>query len=418
MKFRLEDFRAALEEARRVVKAMPPAEVPHSLRRTRSSSSRKLTPPEARALYRELDRDEGFRRAILDGWEAARSPSADRRTAASVLFLERSEGWESQAQGFLTEIELNEALMEIQRLEGRLEEAQSDVEYHKNQMIDTRRQVEDDSRQRTDQLRQDLGRARVRIGELENQLSEEGKNSEYWEGEVNAAFDELTLADVRVEELRKLVGKERSTHVSCSAKGNGWWGGGLSRDPVKAARMLDQMVSFWEVGSGFVPEPIASSPRLELPPGMDPKSGQAVRWVYDDAPRLTLVVDGWNAAYNWNYHRNISEPPDQGTIRFITNKLNKLAAYSVGRHWVWFYLDSRKMAGLEEGWDSRFKDGRLVGQYVEYADDAIADDAAERRGEPVVVITSDKELADRCRANGAVVLAAEALTEWMSDSPV
>ena len=92
-----------------MVKAMPPAEVPHSLRRTRSSSSRKLTPPEARALYRELDRDEGFRRATLEGWEVARFPSADPRAAASVLFLERSEGWESQAQGFLTEIELNEA---------------------------------------------------------------------------------------------------------------------------------------------------------------------------------------------------------------------------------------------------------------------------------------------------------------------
>ena len=286
-------------------------------------------------------------------------------------------------------------------------------------MIDTRRQVEEDSRQRTDQLRQDLRRARARISELEKMLSEEGENSAYWEGEVNAAFDELSLADVRVEELRKLVGKERSAHASSSSsEGIGWWGGGLSRDPVQAAGCSIRMLSFWEVGSDSLPEPISSSPRLELPPGMDPKSGEAVRWVYDDAPRLTLVVDGWNAAYNWNYHRNISQPPDQGTIRFITNKLNKLAAYSVGRHWVWFYLDSRKAAGLEEGWDSRFKDGRLVGQYVEDADDAIADATTSRRGEPVVVITSDKQLADRCWAHGAVVLASEALTQWMSDSPV
>ena len=59
MKFHPEDFKPAVEEARRVLKAMPLAEVPHALRKTRSSSSRKMTPLEARDLFRQLENDEG-----------------------------------------------------------------------------------------------------------------------------------------------------------------------------------------------------------------------------------------------------------------------------------------------------------------------------------------------------------------------
>ena len=124
MNFRPEDFRLALEEARRVIKAMRPDEVPHNLRRTRSSSSRRLTPIEAQALYRELERDAGFRKATLSGWDAARENRTDPRTAASVLFLERSENWELEARGYLTEMELGEARDEIRKLKRHESEAQ------------------------------------------------------------------------------------------------------------------------------------------------------------------------------------------------------------------------------------------------------------------------------------------------------
>ena len=425
MKFQPEDFRVASEWALLVVKAMPVEQVPHNLRKIRVSSVRRLTPVQERTLYRELDKNEQLRQTTLEVLETAPSEGAPRsggrnpRLTASRLFLARPEGWEKDVGHLLTEVKLGDFYEEAVSLKNQLNEARVERDKLKKQVRDIRRSTSAQPHRDTRQLREDLERAKKRNQDLEGEVSKRRQENHRLDKELEAAFDELTLADVRVEELRRLVGRERSAHASSSSsEGNGWWGGGLSRDPLKAARALDQMMSFWEVGSDSVSEGTALSPRLELPPGMDPKSGEAVRWVYDDAPRLTLVVDGWNAAYNWNCHRNLSESPDRSIIRFITNKLQQLAAYSVGRHLVLFYLDSEKVVGLEKEWDSRFKDGRLVGHYVENADDAIADAAAERRGEPVAVITSDNELAERCRAHGAVTLASEALAEWMSNPPV
>ena len=237
-------------------------------------------------------------------------------------------------------------------------------------------------------------------------------------GETNAAWDELTDADRRYDELRKRYSLKTKPASARSSVGSGGEVG-FSRDPLEAARMLDQMVSFWEVGSDYQPERDEPRPRLmELPTGMDPKSGGAMQWIYYEAPRLTLVVDGWNAAHHWNSHRQVPGKPDQRTIGFITNKLDNLAEYSIGRHQVLFYLDSRHVSGLDPEWDNRFRSGRLTGFYVEDADDAIAREVAGRAGEGVTVITSDNELAERCRIHGAVILASEALSEWMASSPV
>ena len=418
MSFRPEDFRLALEEARRVIKAMRPDEVPHNLRRTRSSSSRRLTPIEAQALFRELERDAGFRQATLSGWEAAREDRTDPRTAASVLFLERSEGWEFRARGHLAEIERQEARMDADGLRASLGEAQSEVRLLKNQLAEQRRLAEKSTRQRTDQLRRDLSRARERISQLEREVSEESRKSERWERETNAAWDELTEADHRYDELRKRYSSKTKPVSAPSSAGPGGEVG-FSRDPLEAARMLDQMVSFWEVGSDSRPEGDEPRPQLlELPPGVDPKSDGAMQWIYYEAPRLILVVDGWNAAHYWNSHRHVPGKPDARTIEFLTNKLDNLAGYSIGRHQVLFYLDSRHVRGLDPDWDNRFKSGRLTGFYVEDADDAIAREVAGRAGEGVAVITSDNGLAERCRTHGAVILASEALAEWMASSPV
>ena len=401
-----------------MIKAMRPDEVPHNLRRTRGSSSRRLTPIEAQALFRELDKDAGFRQATLSGWDAARENRTDPRTAASVLFLERSEGWELRARGHLAEVELQEVQSDAEGLRASLGEARSEVRLLKNQLAEHRRLAEKGARQRTDQLRRDLSRARERICQLERQVSEGSRESARWERETNAAWDELTEADRRYDELRK---RYSSKTKPVSARTGAGHGGqvGFSRDPLEAARMLDQMVSFWEVGSDSRPEPDDARPMaLELPAGMDPKSGGAMQWIYYEAPRLILVVDGWNAAHYWNSHRQVPGKPDPRTIGFITNKLDNLAEYSIGRHQVLFYLDSRHVSGLDPDWENRFIDGRLTGFYVEDADDAIAREAADREGERLAVITSDNGLAERCRTHGAVILASEALAEWMANSPV
>ena len=417
MKFRPEDFLIALEEARRLLKEMPFAEVPHSLKKTRVSSSRKLTPVEARALYRELDRDEDFRRATLENWNAPSLGSADARVAAAVLFLERSNDWESLVQGHLAEVELEEARMETGRLERCLCEAQAQVKALKVQVAEARRLAEEETKRRTDQLGQDLGRARERIGGLAKKLAEEKRKVEYWDKEAQAAWRELDEADRRYDDLRERYSSKMKPGLVQTGVDTGGETG-FSRDPLQAARMLDQMVSFWEVGLDSGPDPVSAFDPLEFPPGLDPKSGGAVMWLYYDAPRLTLLVDGYNVAHYWHYHRQIREKPDHQTIEFITNKLDKLARYSVGRHRVNFYLDSRYANGLEPDWDNRFKSGHLNGFYVVDADDGIAEEATRRAGEPVAVITSDNALADRCRQPGAVRLFSEALAEWLANSPV
>ena len=417
MKFRPEDFRPAVEEARRVLKAMPWSEVPHPLRKTRSSSSRKMTPLEARDLFRQLENDEEFRRATLESWDSPSSAAADPRAAASVLFLERTENWETQARRYLTEVQLDEAQTRIQRLQEGESQVRAELKSVKAQAARARQEAEEWVRRRTEDLSQDLARARERISELERKLSEKGRETDYWEGEANAAWDDLDEADRRYHDLRvRYSSKTRSSTASTEFRNHR--DTGFSRDPLEVARMLDQMVSFWEVGSDSHPPEAEPALPLALPSGCDPKSGDAMRWVFFEAPRLNLLVDGWNVAHYWHYHRNISSKPDAQTKEFITNKLEKLVRYSVGRHLVSFYLDSRREIGLDPEWDSQFKSRRLNGFYVADADDAIVQEAAARAGEPVVVITSDNDLAERCREHGAVRLYSEALAQWMADSPV
>lgn len=417
MSFQPEHVLVALEEARRLVKAMPVADVPHSLRRTRGSSSRRLTPVEARTLYRELDRDEGLRQATLDSWGPPSLTGADPRTAASVLFLERSENWESEARGHLAEVELGEARAEIRRLMRRGSEMQAEIKSLKSQVAGVRRQAEEEIRCRTERVTQDMARARERIAELDKELADRGRKADYWEREANAAWDDLDEADSRYRDLRERY-SAKTRALSVRSDGNDRADVSFSRDPLEAARMLDQLVSFWEVGSDSHPQQVTHSHRLVIPAGFDPKAGGALQWIFFEAPRLNLIVDGWNVAHCWHYHRNIAGKPDAQTKEFITNKLEKLVRYAIGRHRVSLYLDSRFEIGLDPDWAGQFKSRRLTGYYVEDADDAIVIEAAARAGEPVVVITSDNGLAERCQAHGAVRVYSEALSEWMADSPV
>ena len=417
MKFRPEDFRPAVEEARRVLKAMPWSEVPHALRKTRNSSSRRMTPLEARDLFRQLENDEEFRRATLESWGSPSSAAADPRAAASVLFLERTENWQTQARRFLTEVELEEALMSIQRLEERESQMRAELRSVKAQAARAQQESNERVRRRTEDLLQDLARARERVSELERRLAEENRETDYWKGEANAAWDDLDEADRRYHDLReRYSSKTRSAAVSAEIRNHRDIG--FSRDPLEVARMLDQMVSFWEVGSDSKPREAESAPPLVLPPGLDPKSGDAIRWVFFEAPRLNLIVDGWNVAHYWNYHRNIAAKPDAQTREFITNKLEGIVKYSIGRHLVSVYLDSRLEIGLDPERANQFRSRRLTPHYVADADDAIVEEVAARAGAPVVVITSDNGLAERCQEHGAVRVYSEALAQWMADSKV
>ncbi len=415
MNFRPEDFQKALEEARQLVKAMPPAEVPHTLRMTRGSSSRRMTPVEAKSLYKALDGNEDLRQATLSSWDPPSLAWADPRTAASVLFLERSDQWESQARGFLAEIALGEAQGEIDQLKRRQRKAQGKIASLKAQADQVRQGAAQKIQRQTADLKQDLVRARERIAKLEGELAEQGKHADFWEEQANAAFEELDLADGRYDHLRE---RYRSKKTSTASSNPNLGDRGFSRDPLETARMLDHMVRFWEVGSDSPAPAEVSDVPWRLPLGMDPRSGRAVSWLYHDAARARLVVDGWNVAHYWHYHQGLPLPPDHGTVELITNKLAKLAKYSIGEHRVSFYLDSRLVNGINPEWENRFQDENLTGYYVEDADDAIAEEARRRKGEAVVVITSDNELAGRCRAHGAVVLASEGLAEWMAESPV
>ncbi len=412
VKFGPQHFLVALEEARRVIKVMPPARVPHSLRRIRGSSSRRLTPVEARALYRELETNEDLRQETLDSWDAPRRGDADPRAEASALFLGRPEGWESQARRHIQQVALHDARAEIKILRKDLSEHKSREKRLRTRLSSVREETERVFEEGTRALQQDVARHRARIAELEKQLAEEQRATLFWEKEANLAFDELTQVDRRYEDLRERYGAKAKATPAVEADRGGM---SFSRDPLEAARMLDQMVSYWEVGFDPGPGPAPTRRRLEMPAGIDPKGQGAIRWVFFEAPRLILIVDGWNVAYNWHYHRNILDDPTRQTVEYITNKLNQLARYSVGRHQVSLYLDSRHVNGWVPRWDNRFKSGRLTGYYVDNADDAIAEEAAEREGAPVVVITSDNDLAERCRAHGALRLFSEALAEWMTD---
>lgn len=416
MKFHPEDFRPAVEEARRVLKAMPLAEVPHALRRTRNSSSRKMTPLEARDLFRQLERDEEFRRVTLDSWGTPSPDASDPRTAASVLFLERTENWELQAREYLTRVVLNEALMKIRSLEMQVAETKAEIKLLKTQAANARRQSDQMVRRRTEGLMGDLTRARERITELERKLADQGRETDYWEGEANAAWDDLDEADRRYHDLReRYSSKTKSAGASMERDRREI---GFSRDPLEAARMIDQMVSFWEVGAGPILHHSEPARPLVVPAGLDPKSADALQWVFFEAPRLNLIVDGWNVAHYWHYHRHLPGKPDGRTKEFITNKLDQLVRYSVGRHQVSFYLDSRFESSLDPDWASQFKSRRLTGYYVANADDAIVREVEARAGERVVVITSDNGLAERCRRHGAVRVYSEALAQWMAASPV
>lgn len=422
--FRPEDFRLASQWAYLAIKGMPASQVPHSLAKIRGSSDRRLTPPNERTIYRELNKNEQFRQATLEVLDAAASEEPlprDRDSSlaeAAMLFLARPEGWEERAGRLLVEESLEGASKQMATLERELGKTRAEVGKLKKQSKEARRAAAAQSRRATSQLNEDLGRARKRIRDLQGELSRQCQENHRLDRELEASFDELTEADRRYDELRRRYSLKAKTFTAPTG-GSGRGEVVFSRDPLEAARMLDQIVSYWEVGPDSRPDQDGPDRRrMELPIGMDPKSADAVRWIFFEAPRLNLIVDGWNVAHYWHYHQQNPDKPDSRTKEFITNKLENLVKYSVGRHQASFYLDSRLEVGLEADWASKFKSRRLTGYYVENADDAIAEEAATRAGEPVVVITSDNGLAQRCQVHGAVRVYSEALAEWMSDSPV
>jgi predicted RNA-binding protein with PIN domain len=314
-------------------------------------------------------------------------------------------------------VALEDALLKIHSLEERASEAKREVKLLKTQATDARRHSDEMVKRRTEELTEDLARSRQRVIELERRLADKSRETDYWEKEANAAWDDLDEADRRYHDLRERYSSKTKSAVALSESKN-QREVGFSRDPLEVARMIDQMVSFWEVGWDLGLRHSEPADALVVPAGFDPKSADALQWIFFEAPRLNLIVDGWNVAHSWHKHQRIVGKPDGRTKELITNKLDKLVRYSVGRHRVSLYLDSRHESSLDPDWGSQFKGARLTGYYVADADDAIVKEVAARAGMAVVVITSDNGLAERCHRHGALRVYSEALTQWMADSPV
>jgi hypothetical protein len=374
----------ALEAARRALRQIEDEHIPASLKRVAASSSRRLPPPLADTLLRALE-EPWLRRLALEEWSEA---GGDLAETVSRLFLERPDGWETDAAEAAARSAEAAGHRTIHELEQRNRVLQARVDELGELLAAARRAASSPAtaagadperllesnrrlRARAEGLEEESGRARTMLAEMETILDE---------------------ADRRVAELRRRLGRRPSGDDRPGNAGITFGTG----DPLALARTLDQLNDTLIRVTTHQPGPDEPPPRLALPAGTRPDSEEAVRWLLSVDRPFRLVIDGHNVAHA------VASPPDPTVRRRV-----ELAAGRIRRL-------AEAPSSVTVFWDSRYEETgyRLSGveiRYVPSADEA----AVAMAGPAVVVVSSDRAVREAAERKGAVTLWSEALVGWM-----
>ncbi len=369
--------------------------IPARLRRVAKNSSRTLPPPFQESLLREVRENEAFRDAVRTRWDEEGVDDATGRN-----FLENPEDAELEVveiskDARLRDLEsdLSGAHERIETLEERLAEAKKRMARLRSEhevALHRRQEAEEASRAG---LLRTIGKyeAEVRSGEHERRGLAERVDE--LEAALEVAEERIARSVDRAARRRAPVSGTRDVHLAQPPK-----------DPVAFAAWLDTVER--------IQRPYREARRVNLvgdapcpitiPRGIQPDTREAFSAVIDQQPSL-VIIDGYNVSATF-MHQDFSSHAARASV---VAKAERLAASC--RSDVVVVFDSSDAEGRSSfrstgGVDVVFSRNRT-------ADDEIVE-IVENVEERTVVVTTDRELRERCAQRGAVPLWSNAFVDW------
>lgn len=401
---------------------MPQAQIPASLRKSASFAPARRAKLVGRQIVEALAEDEEFREhlgvqvralaskavdALLGGEDVAETDLAQ---AAALAFLLRTDGWQdvverAGASERRRDAESGQAVAAVERLTGQLSLARVEAKQQRDKMraqVDTLKSENATLRRTLGQTRTELKEARDEAGRLTGDLDEVRREAEVM---ARAAMAEARRLRAKVSDL------EAETSSSRRAARDD-----RDAEVVRLRLLLETIV---EATSGLRRE-LALPPTTGLPADLvaavEPDSmsmaSQIGRSLLSDdpillrrlleLPRLHLIVDGYNVSKEaWP-----TSPLEQQRTRLVAGLAGLVSGKGIETTVVFDGADLLHTPVLSSprGVRVRFSPPGVI------ADDIIRQlVATEPIGRPVVVISTDREVAESVTKMNARSVASSAL---------
>jgi len=389
-------LRPVVECARDELSDMDPDEVPSALRKIARSSARTLPPPFARSVVQRMIDDPVFREAVGERYVSDGSDDP-----ALTLFL-------SDPQSGLDAIAAAVELSRTEREAEMLDAANRRVKTLVGRLSDARTRADDVQRRHLEELEsvrlsgsEGLSRAVARNTELRSVVSQR---------EFEVAELAETAADLR-EELKHT--RERIDHLTDRIRRRA---GSIETaaqppravvtpsDPIAHARWLDDLERSARPFRSSTDQGRSADPSgpLVLPAGVPAESSDMIAALVAQSP-TKIIIDGYNVAgeiYGEGFSTRIARDD-------VVDRAGRLARRSEAEVLVVF-------DGAQEGEGDGFRSSAGVSVRFsrgETADDMIVD-VVHASPARTVVVTNDRELAERCSIDGCVLVLATAFVGW------
>ena len=380
--------------ARRELADREDKEIPSRLRRVAKRGGRRLPPPFQASIVKELRTDDAFRESVLERWESEGMED----TVGNAFLTDPEAGIDKvmeQAQSrhiASLQTDLDLAAQTIQSLEGQMGESKVRLaETARGHKADLARRDASAAASRVS-LDTSVCALRARIAELE---ADQGSQAAMV-AELRSEIDELTGKLER--SIARAHKKAQKDHVKVRRPMS------PPTDPLEFATWLDtverQQRSFRKA-RGTEAGIVSDRPPPRIPGGLLPDSREALSALIDQRPDV-VYIDGYNVG--------ALLVEEVGTSRSRTSVVaiaDRLATASRARVVVVF-----DAVGVE----GPTRAPSLGGAEVRFTHSQIADDEIvemiQTNPSRAAVITSDRELSDRCADLGCMTVWSESLVKW------
>jgi predicted RNA-binding protein with PIN domain len=387
---------AAIVAARKVLRDLDEEQLPASLRPVAASAARKLPPPLANALIRDLDRYGWLRERAVENWPEITEASEE--DAGSAAFLLRPDGWEHTLDGMATRMSEQDLASQVDRLSRRVRDLEYQLGVEKERVEKIRgAKAEAERRARRESAEIAARVQEATRAERVSRLAAESRLKELQRASSDARADLVELDDKVAFLKEELLRARRAAADTISPALPDVW---TPRDPAALASMLDQLAAAAVVRA--VPEhvEVGRPPAgLSLPSGVRPDGSAAVDWLLEQSEPFVMIVDGYNLAHQWT---------PQLAREDLNHRLARLRRLANAPVRLVVIYDSGLAGGGQSGpgpggIDVRFTDEGMI------ADEEIMERAASAK-DNVVVVSSDREV--REGSPDALCLWSQAVREW------
>jgi predicted RNA-binding protein with PIN domain len=392
----------AIKAGRAALRRLDEDDVPAKLRKVAGYQGGKLPIPLARGLIAALDEEDWLRDKSLE--ELA--PSDSRQEDPSSLFLLRPKGWEFELGRHVERALTQTAAERASELDSQIAVVEARETEAKSRLRDAKREL----RELKKQKRAEVEAVRSQLRELrESDRLEEARHADAIAEleEAHRLAREAQRQAVEETELVKQKLQKVEDHRAEAEKrlqsGATAWGSG---DPIALARHLDNLVRTVEADPALLEFTRPASEReWKLAPGARPDDRNAMEWLLRQPRPFTMLVDGYNVTFQ------LSGGPDRAARERLNEELSRFKLLAKTPVNVVAVYDSGLNPEVETG-------AGPGGIWLRFTKDSLTADEEIRRlaaesEDPVVVVSSDREVREGSEEYGAIALWSEALVAWI-----